>query len=105
MLMNYSKASDGWDGRSFKVGDVLVTGFSHPSFFIVSRRTASSVWAMKLGKVAVSDDGYGQSGRIMPNLAARGKEVMGRIGKRGYVKLNGDTAHVWSGRPVEFWTD
>ena len=105
MIQDYSTAGDGWNARRFKVGDVLVTGYSHPSFFIVSRRTESSVWAMKLGKVAVSDDGYGQNGYIMPNLASRGREVMGRIGKHGYVKLNGETAHVWGGRPVEFWTD
>jgi len=31
--------------------------------------------------------------------------VMGRIGKGGYVRLDGETAHVWSGRPVNFYTD
>lgn len=104
-LMDYSKANNSWNGQDFKVGDVLVTGFSRPAFFIVSRRTASSVWAIKLGKAVVSHDGYGQNGYVVPNLAERGREVMGRIGKGGYVRMNGETAHVWSGRPVEFWTD
>lgn len=105
MVHNYSTASDAWDARTFKVTDIVVTGHSHPHFFIVTRRSKASVWAMKLGKMVVSHDGYGQNGYVVPNLAERGREVMGRIGKSGYVKLNGDTAHAWSGRPVEFWTD
>ena len=105
MLHNYSKASDAWDAREFKVTDVLTTGHSHPHFFIVTRRTASSIWAIRLGKTVVSHDGYGQNGYVVPNLAERGREVMGRIGKGGYVRLDGETAHVWSGRPVNFYTD
>lgn len=105
MLHDYSKASDGWNAREFKVTDILVKGHSHPHFYIVTRRTDSSIWAVRLGKTVVSHDGYGQNGYVMPNLAERGKEVMGRIGKQGYVRLNGETAHVWSGRPVDFYTD
>lgn len=105
MIHDYSKASDGWNGQDFKVTDILVTGHYSPSFFIVTRRSKASVWAVKLGKTVVSHDGYGQNGYVMPNIAKRGREVMGRIGKGGYVRLNGETAHVWSGRPVDFYTD
>lgn len=105
MIHNYSTASDAWDARTFKVTDIVVTGHSHPHFFIVTRRSKASVWAMKLGKMVVSHDGYGQNGYVVPNLAERGREVMGRIGKGGYVRLDGETAHVWSGRPVNFYTD
>lgn len=105
MLHNYSTASDGWNGQDFKVTDILVTGHYSPSFFIVTRRSKASVWAVKIGETVVSHDGYGQNGYVMPNLAERGREVMGRIGKGGYVRLNGETAHVWSGRPVSFYTD
>lgn len=104
-LMDYSTASDAWDARTFKVTDILVAGHSHPSFFIVTRRSKASVWAMELGEMVVSHDGYGQNGYVVPNLAERGKEVMGRIGKGGYVRLDGETAHVWSGKPVDFYTD
>ena len=105
MIHNYSTASDGWNGQNFKVTDILVTGHYSPSFFIVTRRSKASVWAMELGETVVSHDGYGQNGYVMPNIAKRGREVMGRIGKGGYVRLNGETAHVWSGRPVNFYTD
>lgn len=105
MVHNYSTASDAWDARTFKVTDIVVTGHSHPHFFIVTRRSQASVWAMKLGKMVVSHDGYGQNGYVVPNLAERGREVMGRIGKGGYVRLGGETAHVWNGRPVNFYTD
>lgn len=105
MLHNYSTASDGWNARKFTETDILVTGHSHPHFFVVTRRTDSSVWARPLGKFVVSHDGYGQNGCVMPDLVQKGKEVMGRIGKQGYVRLNGETAHVWSGRPVDFYTD
>lgn len=104
-LHNYNTASDGWDARTFKVTDILVAGHSHPHFFFVSRTSGSSIWAMELGSMVVSHDGYGQNGYVVPNLADRGGEVMGRIRKGGYVRLNGETAHVWSGRPVSFYTD
>lgn len=101
--------SDSWDARTFKPGDILDASFHYsakiPYFFIVTRVSKSSVWARRLGKVVVSHDGYGQNGYMMPNLAERGAEVMGRIRKGGYLKLNDCTAHVWNGKPVDFYSD
>ena len=105
MTHNYYAPSDDWDARNFKEGDILVAGSYRPNFFLVTKRSKASVWAMELGYRIVSHDGYGQNGTMAPNLADRGRELMGRIRKSGYLRLDGDTAHVWSGRPVSFYTD
>jgi hypothetical protein len=108
-VIDYGTARNGWDARTFKPGDILDASFHYsmkiPYFYIVTRTSKSSIWVRKLGRVVVSHDGYGQNGYMMPDLAERGDEEMGRIGKGGYLKLGGCTAHIWSGKPVDFYSD
>jgi hypothetical protein len=54
----------------------------------------------------ISDDGYGQNGQVMPNPdRIIGEEIMGRIKKGGYVRLNDNLACRWDGRPSDYYTD
>lgn len=103
-------ASETWDARTFKPGDILDASFHYsmkiPYFFIVTRNTGKTVFARKLGKVVKSADRWGQSGTMVPNLADRSdKEYKGRINKNNYLSLDGNTAHVWDGHPVSFYGD
>lgn len=99
-----------YDARTFQVGEIVEASFSYsarfPHFFVITRNSGKSVWAIEVGKIVVSDDGYGQNGTVMPDTTERkDKEVMGRIDKQGYVKLNGNLAYRWDGRPSAYYTD
>lgn len=103
-------ASGNWDASKFKVGDILDATFTYtaqiPHFYIVTRTSASSIWVKPLGKIVVSDDGYGQNGTVVPDKnRVGGNETIARIKKTGYVSINGNTARIWDGRPVMFYTD
>lgn len=103
-------ASEKYDARNFKPGDILDASFQYsmkiPYFFIVTRNTGKTVFARKLGRVVKSSDSYGQSGTMVPNLADKSeKEYSGRIRKGNYLTLDGNTAKLWDGEPVAFWGD
>lgn len=103
-------ASEKYDARYFKPGDILDASFQYsmkiPYFFIVTRNTGKTVFARKLGRVVNSSDSYGQSGTMVPNLADRSeKEYSGRIRKGNYLTLDENTAKLWDGEPVAFWGD
>lgn len=109
-MQNYSSASDYCDARTFKVGEIIEASFSYtarfPHFFVITRNSGKSIWAREIGKIVVSDDGYGQNGQVMPNPdQIIGDEIMGRIKKSGYVRLNGNLAYRWDGRPSDYYTD
>lgn len=102
--------NNNYDARTFKVGEIVEASFQYtarfPHFFIITRNSGKSIWAVEIGKRVVSDDGYGQNGTVMPDTSERrGKEVMGRIGKNGYAMLKGNLAVRWDGRPSDFYTD
>ena len=103
-------ANNSYNARTFKPGDILDASYHYsakiPHFYIVTRVSEHSIWARPLGKVVVSHDGYGQNGEVMPNLAEKGKEVMRRIRKGGYVDFGQCcTACLWDGNPVSFYSD
>lgn len=109
-MQNYSCASNDYDARTFKVGEIIEASFSYtarfPHFFVITRNSGKTIWAKEIGKVVISDDGYGQNGQVMPNPARIiGEEIMGRIKKSGYVRLNNNLAYRWDGRPSDFYTD
>lgn len=110
MMQNYSSASNDYDARTFKVGEIIEASFSYtarfPHFFVITRNSGKSIWAKEIGKIVISDDGYGQNGQVVPNTArVIGEEIMGRIDKKGYAKLNGNLACRWDGRPSDYYTD
>lgn len=99
-----------FDARTFKVGEIIEASFQYsarfPHFFVITRNSGKSIWAVEVGKIVVSDDGYGQNGSVMPDTTVRkGKEIMGRIGHDGYTKLNGNYAMRWNGKPSDYYTD
>lgn len=103
---------DEWDARTFEVGDILDASFVYsakiPHFFKITRRTASTIWAVELGQKITRHDGYGQNGYCVPvedEIKNNGKEVRGKINKNHYLKLNNSTAHLWDGEEVDFYTD
>lgn len=103
-------ASYDFDARTFKPGEILDAAMHYtarnPHFFRVTRNSGKSIWARPIRSIVVSHDGYGQNGQKMPDLTdVGGDEVMGRIGKRGYVHLNGNLAVRWDGQPSNFYTD
>lgn len=109
-MQNYSSASNDFDARTFKVGEIIEASFQwssrHPHFFVITRNSGKSIWAREIGKIVISHDGYGQNGQVMPSPSQIiGKEIMGRIDKKGYAKLNGNLAYRWDGRPSDFYTD
>lgn len=109
-MQNYSGASNEYDARTFKVGEIIEASFHwssrHPHFFVITRNSGKTIWAREIGKIVVSDDGYGQNGSVMPNPEVIiGKEIMGRINKRGYAHLDGNLAYRWDGRPSDYYTD
>ena len=110
MNQNYSCASNEYDARTFKVGEIIEASFSYsarfPHFFVITRNSGKTIWAREIGKIVVSDDGYGQNGSVMPNPdRVVGEEIMGRIKKNGYVRLNDNLACRWNGRPSDYYTD
>lgn len=110
MMHNYSCASNDYDARTFKVGEIIEASFSYtarfPHFFVITRNSGKTIWAKEIGKIVVSDDGYGQNGQVMPNPEViKGSEIMGRIDNKGYAKLNGNLAYRWDGRPSDYYTD
>lgn len=109
-LIDYSKAHNDWDARTFKPGDILDASYHYsakiPYFYIVTRVSEHSIWARPLGKIVVRSDGYGQNGEVMPDLAKKGDEVMARIRRGNYIEFGRCcTAHLWDGKPVDFYTD
>lgn len=109
-MQNYSSASHDYDARTFKVGEIIEASFSYtarfPHFFVITRNSGNTIWAKEIGKIVVSDDGCGQNGQVMPNPEViKGSEIMGRIKKGGYVRLNDNLAYRWDGRPSDFYTD
>lgn len=110
MMQNYSCASNDYDARTFKVGEIIEASLSYtarfPHFFVITRNSGKSIWAREIGKIVISDDGYGQNGQVMPNPdRIIGDEIMGRIKKGGYVRLNDNLACRWDGRPSDYYTD
>lgn len=109
-LIDYSMASNDWDARNFKEGDVLDASFHYtakfPYFYIVTRNTGKTVFARKLGRKIVSSDMYGQMGTMIPDENTQSDKIYsGRILKGNYLKLDGNTAHKWDGQPVSFYGD
>ena len=110
MSKNYSCAPHDYDARTFKVGEIIEASFSYtaryPHFFVITRNSGKTIWAREIGKIVVSDDGYGQNGSVMPNPdKVIGEEIMGRIKKSGYARLNHNLACRWDGRPSDYYTD
>ena len=110
MNQNYHCASHDYDARTFKVGEIIEASFAYtarfPHFFVITRNSGKTIWAREIGKIVVSDDGYGQNGSVMPNPdRVVGEEIMGRINKSGYVRLNDNLACRWNGRPSDYYTD
>ena len=110
MSKNYSCASHDFDARTFNVGEIIEASFAYtarfPHFFVITRNSGKTIWAKEIGKIVVSDDGYGQNGSVMPNQdQVIGEEIIGRIKKSGYVRLNGNLACRWDGRPSDYYTD
>ena len=110
MSKNYSCAPHDYDARTFKVGEIIEASFSYtaryPHFFVITRNSGKTIWAREIGKIVVSDDGYGQNGSVMPNPdKVIGEEIMGRIKKSGYARLNYNLACRWDGRPSDYYTD
>lgn len=102
---------DRWDATQFEVGDILDASFQYsakiPKFFKITRRTASTIWAVEIGQKVTSHDGYGQNGYCVPvpdEIRNNGKVYSGRISK-GRLKLDGCTAKLWDGKEVDFYTD
>lgn len=109
-MQNYSCASNEYDARTFKVGEIIEASFSYsarfPHFFVITRNSGKTIWAKEIGKIVVSSDGYGQNGSVKPNPEVIiGEEIMGRINKSGYAHLNGNLAYRWDGRPSDYYTD
>ena len=76
--------------------------------------TAKTVWVESIGKIWQSHDGYGQNGFRMPDLDSKPTPVKGsfRIKQmsfnkeyKEYITINGCTAVLWDGEPVEEYTD
>lgn len=110
MNPNYHYASHDYDARTFKVGEIIEASFSYrarfPHFFVITRNSGKTIWAKEIGKMVVSDDGYGQNGSVVPNPdKVIGEEVMGRIKKTGFVRLNDNLACRWDGKPSNYYTD
>ncbi len=110
MSKHYSCASHDFDARTFKVGEIIEASFAYnarfPHFFVITRNSGKTIWAKEIGQIVVSDDGYGQNGSVMPNPErVIGNEIMGRIQKSGYARLNDNLAHRWNGRPSDYYTD
>ena len=100
-----------YDATKFGIGDILDASFvwsaKIPKFFKVTRRTASTIWAVELEYKVTRHDGYGQNGCCIPlvNKVKNPSEVYsGRI-SRGRLKLDGCTAKLWDGEEVDFYTD
>lgn len=90
------------------VGDILVydAGYSWimPVFVVVTRRTEKMFWTQRLHQIVVSDDGYGQSGTVMPDIESvhySYPEVGNRI-IDSYLRVEGHYAKYWNGDPVFF---
>lgn len=110
MNPNYHYASHDYDARTFKVGEIIEASFSYgsrfPHFFVITRNSGKTIWAKEIGKKVISDDGYGQNGSVMPNPdRIIGEEIMGRIKKTGFVRLNDNLACRWDGKPSNYYTD
>lgn len=110
MNQNYHCASHNYDARTFKVGEIIEASLSYtarfPHFFVITRNSGKTIWAKEIGKIVVSDDGYGQNGSVMPNPdRVIGDEIMGRIKKSGYVRLNDNLACRWNGKPSDYYSD
>lgn len=102
---------DPYDAANFTVGDILDASFHYsakiPKFFKVIRRTPSMIHCIALSKKNVSSDAWGQYGECVPILDSdpeNGKIYRGKITKHG-VKIDGCSARIWSGKPVDFYTD
>lgn len=98
------------NARTWKVGDILDATFHYsmaiPAFYIVVKRTDSTIWAERIGCDVKSADRWGQSGTKVPNIEKRTGEIeMHRISKRGTARFNDSWTRVWDGRPVEFYGD
>lgn len=110
MSKHYSCASHDFDARTFKVGEIIEASFAYtarfPHFFVITRNSGKTIWAKEIGTIILSDDRYGQNGTVIPNpKRIVGKEIMGRIKKSGYVRLNDNLACRWDGRPSCYYTD
>lgn len=110
MNQNYHCASHNYDARTFKVGEIIEASLSYtarfPHFFVITRNSGKTIWAKEIGKIVVSDDGYGQNGSVMPNPdRVIGEEIIGRIKKSGYVRLNDNLACRWNGKPSDYYSD
>lgn len=98
------------NARTWKVGDILDATFHYsmsiPAFYIVVKRTASTIWAEKIGRKVASCDRWGQSGMMVPDLDKRtGHVEMHRISKNGTARFNDSWTKKWDGRPVDFYGD
>lgn len=92
--------------NEFKEGMVLCATWHYsmviPQFYVVLRNTGKTIIAQEVGHMIVEHDGYGQEGRMVPDLSKTGKKETRRIDKWGEVRLGGALARAWNGQPVSF---
>lgn len=96
--------------KNWKVGDILDATFRYsmaiPAFYIVVKRTKSTIWAEEIGKTIHSADRWGQSGTMVPDPNKRtGNIEMHRISKYGTARFNESWTRLWDGKPVDFYGD
>ena len=95
----------------FNIGDIIVSSFIYQArmnyFWKVIRTTPKTVTVVQIGNTIVGNEGFGQNGTEIANPDVVYDDVVkvGRINKYGRLKINGDNAELWNGKPVCFYTD
>ena len=97
----------------FEIGDILVCEFGYNcrlvNFYEVVGKTKSgqSVRLRQVKEKFVEHDGYGQAGKVVPDVVEDGKIITKRIlngyQNRPYVKIDEHMyAYKWDGQPVNY---
>lgn len=106
--------------KRIEVGTVLYTTIMtyarSNEFYRVTRVSDKSVWVEKLKNKVVSDDGFGQNGKEVADLAAEAAPIKQSFRKHlydasymkvmeEYIKIDSSHAYFWDGNPLSFYTD
>lgn len=97
----------------FEIGDILVCEFGYDcrlvNFYEVvgKTKTGQSIRLRQVREKFVEHDGYGQAGRVVPDVVENGTVFTKRILKgyqdKPYVKINQSMyAYKWDGQPVTY---
>ena len=101
------KGADKEDPSSWEVGDIVcgTAGYSMslPRFYKITRMTPKGIVVKKMSGKIISGHRNGQWEEVADETKPLGDEYKGRIIHKGnykYVRIDGQSVHLWDGKPL-----